>query len=189
MAGGGESESSQMVQAKGGPTDQPGTHRVFLGLGSNLGDRRLNLQQAVQLLGETMKVERLSSVYDTTPMLVVDQPRFLNLVCLVTTELSPEEVLLRVKTIEHKLGRVAGPRFGPRLIDIDLLLYDELILESPSLTLPHPRMPQRAFVLLPLSELVPTLRHPVLHTEIAALAQAVPHTGVDKLGPLFSPTT
>jgi 2-amino-4-hydroxy-6-hydroxymethyldihydropteridine diphosphokinase len=178
-----------MVQAKGSRTDQPGAHRVFLGLGSNLGDRRLNLQQAVHLLGETMKVERLSSVYDTAPMLVVDQPRFLNLVCLVTTELSPEELLLQVKSIERKLGRVAGPRFGPRLIDIDLLLYDELILESPSLTLPHPRMLQRAFVLLPLSELVPTLQHPVLHAEIAALAQAVPHTGVDKLGTLFTPNT
>jgi 2-amino-4-hydroxy-6-hydroxymethyldihydropteridine diphosphokinase len=178
-----------MIQAKGSSTDQPGTHRVFLGLGSNLGDRRLNLQQAVHLLGETMEVERLSSVYDTAPMLVIDQPRFLNMVCLVMTELSPEQVLVQVKTIEHTLGRVAGPRFGPRLIDIDLLLYDDLILASPSLTLPHPRMPQRAFVLLPLSELAPTLKHPVLHTRIAELAQAVPHTGVDKLGPLFTPTT
>lgn len=178
-----------MVQATGGRTDQPGPHRAFLGLGSNLGDRRLNLQRAVHLLGETMKVERLSSVYDTAPMLVVDQPRFLNLVCLVTTELSPEELLLQVKTIEHKLGRVASPRFGPRLIDIDLLLYDELILDSPSLTLPHPGMLHRAFVLLPLSELAPALQHPALHTDIATLAQAVPHTDVEKLGPLFTLTS
>jgi 2-amino-4-hydroxy-6-hydroxymethyldihydropteridine diphosphokinase len=178
-----------MVQAKGSRTDQPGRHRVFLGLGSNLGDRRLNLQQAVHLLEETMKIERLSSVYDTAPMLVVDQPRFLNLVCEVSTQLSPKELLLQVKTIEHKLGRVAGPRFGPRLIDIDLLLYDDLILESPSLTLPHPRMLQRAFVLVPLAELVPMLQHPVLRTEIAALALAVPRTDVDSLGPLFTPTT
>jgi 2-amino-4-hydroxy-6-hydroxymethyldihydropteridine diphosphokinase len=178
-----------MVQARSSRPDWPGSHRVFLGLGSNLGDRRLNLQQAVHLLGETINVERLSSVYDTAPMLVVDQPRFLNLVCEVSTELSPEDLLLQVKSIEHQLGRVAGPRFGPRLIDIDLLLYDELILESPSLTLPHPRMLERAFVLLPLSELVPTLQHPVLHTEIATLAQAVPHTGIVELGPLFTPTT
>jgi 2-amino-4-hydroxy-6-hydroxymethyldihydropteridine diphosphokinase len=135
-----------------------------------------------------MKVERLSSVYDTAPMLVVDQPRFLNLVCEVSTQLSPEEVLLQVKTIEHKLGRVAGLRFGPRIIDIDLLLYDDLTLTSPLLTIPHPRMLQRAFVLVPLAELVPTLQYPLLGTEIAALAQMVSHTGVDKLGPLFTPT-
>jgi 2-amino-4-hydroxy-6-hydroxymethyldihydropteridine diphosphokinase len=177
-----------MVQVQGSRTAQPGDHRVFLGLGSNLGDRRLNLQRAIHLLGETMKVERISSVYDTAPMLVVHQPRFLNLVCEVSTALPPQELLRQLKSIEHKLGRVASPRFGPRLIDIDLLLYDELILESPSLTVPHPRIPERAFVLLPLSELVPTLKHPVLHIEIAALAQAVSHTGVDKLGPLFTPT-
>jgi 2-amino-4-hydroxy-6-hydroxymethyldihydropteridine diphosphokinase len=164
-------------------------HRVFLGLGSNLGDRRLKLQQAVNRLGESMNVECVSSVYDTAPMLVVDQPRFLNLVCLARTTLSPEDLLLRVKSIERALGRVAGPRFGPRAIDIDLLLYDELVLESPSLTLPHPGIPERVFVLLPLSELAPTLRHPVLHIEIATLAQAVSHTGVDKLGLLFTPTT
>jgi 2-amino-4-hydroxy-6-hydroxymethyldihydropteridine diphosphokinase len=177
-----------MAQAQGSRTAQAGDHRVFLGLGSNLGDRRLNLQRAIHLLGETMKVERISSVYDTPPMLVVDQPRFLNLVCLVTTQLPPEELLVQLKSIEHQLGRVAGPRFGPRVIDIDLLFYDELILESPSLTVPHPRISERAFVLLPLCELVPALEHPVLHIEIAALAQAVSHTGVVKLGPLFTPT-
>ncbi|MGO8951428.1 MAG: 2-amino-4-hydroxy-6-hydroxymethyldihydropteridine diphosphokinase [Ktedonobacterales bacterium] len=163
-------------------------HRAFLGLGTNLGDRRRQLLQAVNLLAECMAVELLSSVYDTAPMQVVDQPRFLNLVCSVRTDYTPENLLRLLKSIERRLGRVAGPRFGPRAIDIDLLFYDTLVLESPTLTVPHPRIPGRAFVLLPLAEIAPTLEHPVLHVEIATMAEAVSPADVIKLGPLFTPT-
>jgi 2-amino-4-hydroxy-6-hydroxymethyldihydropteridine diphosphokinase len=172
--------------------DQPraeGVHVVFLGLGANLGDRLLQLQRAVNLLREKLEILAVSSVYDTGPMLVTDQPRFLNLVCEALTSLMPEELLALLKSIEIQLGRVAGPRFGPRLLDIDLLLYDDLIFASPSLTVPHPRILERAFVLLPLAEIAPSLRHPVSHIEIASLANDVAGADVLKLGPLFTSTS
>jgi 2-amino-4-hydroxy-6-hydroxymethyldihydropteridine diphosphokinase len=162
-------------------------HISFLGLGSNLGDRLRHLQEAVWLLREQVEVLRLSSVYDTAPMLVTDQPRFLNMVCSATTTSSPEELLTQLKLIESKLGRVAGPRYGPRVIDIDLLLYDELNFASPTLTIPHPRILERAFVLVPLAEVAPALEHPVAHRTIASLADGCSSTDVVKLGPLFTP--
>ncbi len=162
-------------------------HSIFLGLGSNLGDRREHLQEAVRLLREQVEVLRLSSVYDTAPMLVTNQPRFLNMVCSASTAFSPEELLTRLKFIESTLGRVAGPRYGPRVIDIDLLLYDEMVFESPALTVPHPRIVERAFVLQPLAELAPALEHPVAHRTIASLANDCSGTDVVKLGPLFTP--
>jgi 2-amino-4-hydroxy-6-hydroxymethyldihydropteridine diphosphokinase len=164
-------------------------HVVFLGLGANLGERLLQLQRAVNLLRERMEILAISSVYDTSPMLVTDQPRFLNLVCEAATSLGPEELLALLKSTEIQLGRVAGPRYGPRFLDIDLLLYDELIVASPSLTVPHPRMLERAFVLLPLAEIAPSLRHPVSHIEMATLAKDVAGADVLKLGPLFTPTS
>lgn len=176
----------------GAGRDQPraeGVHVIYLGLGTNLGDRLLQLRRAVRLLREKMDILALSSVYDTSPMLVTDQPRFLNLVCEAATSLLPEEVLLLLKSIEIQLGRVAGPRFGPRLLDIDLLLYDELVFASPSLTVPHPRMLERAFVLVPLAEIAPALRHPVSHVELAGLAKDSTAADVRKLGPLFTSTT
>jgi 2-amino-4-hydroxy-6-hydroxymethyldihydropteridine diphosphokinase len=159
----------------------------FLGLGSNLGDRLQHLQVAVGLLREQVEVLRLSSVYDTAPMLVSDQPRFLNMVCSATTASSPEKLLTQLKLIESKLGRVPGPRYGPRVIDIDLLLYDELIFASPALMVPHPRLLERAFVLVPLAEIAPALEHPVVHRTIASLADSCSGTDVVKLGPLFTP--
>jgi|SRR5215469_9694971 len=162
-------------------------HTIYLGLGSNLGDRRRHLQEAVQLLREQMEVLRLSSVYDTAPMLVTDQPRFLNMVCSASTPFPPEYLLTRLKLIERELGRVAGPRYGPRVIDIDLLLYDELVFDSPALTVPHPRILERAFVLVPLAEIAPELEHPVVHRTIAGLMHDCAGTDVVKLGPLFTP--
>ncbi len=170
------------------PRQQTGKHQAFLGLGANLGERRLQLQRAVILLEECTAVEVLSSVYDTAPVLVVDQPRFLNLVCSVRTARTPEQLLELLKSIERRLGRVAGERFGPRAIDIDLLFYDSLVLDSPSLIVPHPRIRERAFVLLPLAEIAPTLQHPALGVDIATLAEAVSPAGILRVGPLFSPT-
>jgi 2-amino-4-hydroxy-6-hydroxymethyldihydropteridine diphosphokinase len=175
-----------MTRAGRNRHDAEDVHVVFLGLGANLGDRQLQLQRAVNLLREKMDIRAVSSVYDTSPMLVADQPRFLNLVSEAATSLSPEELLALLKSIEIQLGRVAGPRFGPRLLDIDLLLYDDLVFASPSLTVPHPRMLERAFVLVPLAEIAPALRHPVSHLEMADLANDVSGENVRKLGPLFT---
>jgi 2-amino-4-hydroxy-6-hydroxymethyldihydropteridine diphosphokinase len=163
---------------------------AYLGLGSNLGDRLATLRAAVDALAPQVAVQHVSSVYDTAPQLVEDQPRFLNAAVSGTTNLEPLELLHVVKSIETALGRVPGPRFGPRALDIDLLLVDDLVLDTPELTLPHPRLVERAFALVPLAEIAPTLRHPVLGQTIAELAGAVRATGeLQRIGPLAdSPT-
>lgn len=165
-----------------------GAHLVYLGLGSNLGDRLAHLRAALRALAATVSVERVSSVYDTAPQHVADQPRFLNLVCAGHTALDPLALLREAKRIEAAIGRVAGPRFGPRVIDIDLLLYDTLVLDTLELTLPHPRLAERAFVLLPLAEIAPRQAHPALGRDFAALARAVDNSvesaDVRRVGPL-----
>ena len=171
-------------------TDQEDTadiHTVYLGLGSNIGDRDANLSAALRELAAVVTIERVSSVYDTAPMLYTDQPRFHNLVCQATTSLSPDALLHAVKEIERQLGRTLGPRYGPRVIDIDVLLYDRLILNTSALTIPHPRMAERAFVLAPLAELAPTLKHPVLGEMIAELLRRVAVGDVERVGPLPQP--
>jgi 2-amino-4-hydroxy-6-hydroxymethyldihydropteridine diphosphokinase len=129
-------------------------------------------------------LDRISSAYDTAPVLIEDQPRFLNLVCAGHTTLDPLTLLQATQRIERELGRVAGPRYGPRVIDIDLLLYGECVLVGPELTLPHPRLAERAFVLLPLAEIAPDLRHPMLGRRMAELASALSPADVRLLGPL-----
>jgi 2-amino-4-hydroxy-6-hydroxymethyldihydropteridine diphosphokinase len=135
---------------------------AYLGLGSNLGNRRHNLDRAVEALGEKgkVKVKRLSSLYETEPMGLANQPLFLNAVCEVNTHLTPRQLLDFIKQTEKKLGRLPGPRNSPRVIDIDILFYEGEVLESSSLTIPHPRLMERAFVLVPLAEIAPDLRHP-----------------------------
>ncbi len=136
-------------------------HWVFIGLGTNLGDRLANLQAAIQSLAPKVHLSAVSPIYKTPPWGVLDQPDFLNQVIEAETELSPSELLKFLKQIEKQLGRVASVRYGPRLIDLDILLYDELILDMPGLTIPHPQLEKRAFVLFPLANLAPDLRHPV----------------------------
>ena len=131
-----------------------------------------------------MTLERVSSVYESAPMLVTDQPRFHNLTCSGHTALDPLNLLLGCQDIERRLGRTPGPRYGPRVIDIDLLFFDELVLAGEDLTLPHPRIAERAFVLLPLAEIAGALRHPVLGSTIAEMASALPPSDVWMLGPL-----
>jgi len=135
--------------------------RVVFGLGSNLGDRQENLRRALRELRSVVRLELVSSLYETEPVGYRDQPWFLNAVCVGTTRLDPEALLAAVKTIEHRLGRQNGVRFGPRPIDIDILFYDALIVQTPSLRIPHPRLTERAFVLVPLAEVLPDLVHPV----------------------------
>lgn len=130
---------------------------AYIGLGGNLGDRRANLDRALALLNASpgVRVRRVASVYETAPVGFTAQPRFLNTVAEVETDLAPADLLAVMQRIEAELGRVRTIRWGPRTIDLDLLLYDDLTLDDPALTIPHPRLAERAFVLVPLAELLP----------------------------------
>jgi len=131
---------------------------AYIGLGANLGDREATIADAVRRLGEISRVVRVSRLRETEPVGYVDQPRFLNGAALVETELAPRRLLENLLEIERRLGRTrAGPRFGPRTIDLDLLLYGDEAVDEPGLTLPHPRLHERRFVLEPLAELQPGL--------------------------------
>ena len=155
---------------------------AYLCLGSNLGEREKNLTQALSLLSQEINLEKVSPVYETEPVGYKEQPLFLNLVCQITTDLNPRELLRLAKTIERKMRRAPSRQINsPRLIDIDILFYDNRIIETQDLTIPHPRLPQRAFVLIPLSDIAPKLVHPVLGNSIAELASNVQGTsGVRK---------
>ncbi len=133
---------------------------AYLALGSNVGDRLANLRQAVTLLRDTrgLAVDAVSRVYETEPVGVRDQPWFLNAVVRVTTTLTPRQLLRVAKDIEAKVGRTATYRWGPREIDVDVLLHGEEVVNEPDLTIPHPRMAERLFVLLPLRDLAPGWR-------------------------------
>ena len=134
---------------------------VYLGLGSNMGNRQDNLDRALDFLSQRLRIEKVSSVYDTEPVGNINQPRFLNMVCQVYTRLAPSELLTLAKGIEKKLGRIFGKPNAPRPIDIDILFYGDQVIETPELIIPHPRLTERAFVLIPLDEIAPDLVHPV----------------------------
>jgi 2-amino-4-hydroxy-6-hydroxymethyldihydropteridine diphosphokinase len=157
--------------------------RVYLGLGGNLGDRQLNLRQAAAALPESVRIARASRVYETAPWGYTDQPNFLNQVLEVETSLSPLELLGELKKIEAGLGRQQTFRYGPRLIDIDILFYGSRVLDAPGLQIPHPRLAERAFVLAPLAELAPNLVHPTLRKSVADLLAQVDRSGVQVLDP------
>ncbi|MDM7999729.1 MAG: 2-amino-4-hydroxy-6-hydroxymethyldihydropteridine diphosphokinase [Dehalococcoidia bacterium] len=136
---------------------------VYIGLGSNLGDRHQNLARAVDLLAQNRKVKvvETSSLYVTEPVGRTDQPVFLNAVCHLRTSLSPEDLLGLAKEIETAMGRKPSFVNGPRPIDIDILFYGNMVINIPHLVIPHPRVQERAFVLVPLAEIAPDLVHPV----------------------------
>ena len=134
---------------------------IFLALGSNLGNRHRNLERAVERLSSSeVRVLRKSSIYKTKPRDVPDQPWFLNQVVEIETSLLPRQLLQRTQRIEHELGRKSTVPQGPRVIDLDILLYANAVVATPTLEIPHPRMADRRFVLEPLAELASDLRHP-----------------------------
>lgn len=151
---------------------------TYLALGTNLGHRTSNLRRAIEALPPAVTVLAESPVYETPPWGFADQPHFLNMVIEGETRLAPLELLKFLKQLEGSLGRVPSVRFGPRLIDVDLLFYDDLILDTPELTLPHPRLQERAFVLVPLADLAPALVHPLLGKPISALLAGVDAEGI-----------
>ena len=154
------------------------TQTIYLSLGSNLGDRVGNLRAALTALEGVAEIEKVSSLYETEPVGVVDQPAFLNLAVRGSTQLSPGELLEALKRIERDVGRVPSFRWGPRVVDVDILMYGDLVVDSPDLTIPHKEMMNRAFVLVPLAEIAPESVHPRAGQAVEELRKAIDDSGV-----------
>ena len=154
--------------------NQDKMHDVCLALGSNLGDKIDVLRATCRALAPYVTISATSSVYETQPAYVTDQPLFYNAVIRGTTKLDPMGLLYTVKDIEIELGRRPTFRYGPRVIDIDIIFYDSLALHTTELTIPHSLMAERIFVLKPLADIAPELRHPVLNKTVQELLNALP---------------
>ncbi len=146
---------------------------IFIALGTNLGDRLANLCTAIESLAPDVCVTRESTIYETPPWGYTEQPAFLNMVIEAGTNLSPHALLIYLKKRESALGRVKLFQNGPRQIDLDILFYDELILDDENLTIPHPRLHERGFVLVPLADIAPEFEHPVLKESVETLLNNV----------------
>jgi 2-amino-4-hydroxy-6-hydroxymethyldihydropteridine diphosphokinase len=145
---------------------------VYIGIGSNLGDREKNCSRSIDLLGKNgIVIRQKSSLYETVPWGSRDQPLFLNMVIKVETELKPQELLELLKNVEIEVGREKSSRWGPRAIDLDILLYDDITLNEETLTIPHPYLHERDFVLIPFCEIAPDIKHPVLQSTMRELLQ------------------
>ncbi len=153
-------------------------HIVYIALGSNLGDRYRNFQIAFENLSPDIQVQQASPIYETPPWGYLDQPPFLNQVIQATTDLPPHELLIQLKQIERHLGREPTFRNGPRPLDLDLLFYDDLVLKTSELSIPHPRMRGRAFVLVPLANLAPNYLHPEFGLTVSQLLEETDQEGI-----------
>jgi len=154
---------------------------VYLSLGTNLGDREGNLKKAIDFISQRIRLGAVSSVYESEPEGGASQPYYLNQVIETFTRLAPRDLLVVAKNIELKLGRVGGSG-EPRTIDIDILLFGDQVMDTPELIIPHKRLPQRAFILVPLAEIAPRLVHPLLKKTIKDLLESVKgNAGISKL--------
>ncbi len=151
---------------------------IYLSLGTNLGDRPANLQQALSALTRRVTITAVSNVYETEPWGVADQPAFLNICVAGKTTLLPHELLDFCKAIEAEVGRTPSFKWGPRLIDIDILFYDDMIMKDDTLAIPHPFVDERAFVLAPLADIAPELEHPQTNESVVQMLTAVYTTAV-----------
>jgi 2-amino-4-hydroxy-6-hydroxymethyldihydropteridine diphosphokinase len=156
---------------------------VYLSLGANLGEREANLRTATERLRELGTVTALSSTYETEPLEIREQPWFLNCAVALQTELMPKQLLARIQSIEHELGRRRAQKKGPRTIDIDILLFGNAVIETAELVVPHPALHERRFVLEPLAEIAPEVRHPVFKKTIREMRDALaPGQTVKRIG-------
>jgi len=154
------------------------THIIYLALGTNIGDRFANLHATLAALPPIVHVGAASPIYETESWGYTDQPAFLNQVISAETQLEPLDLLAHIKHLETELGRTPTFRYGPRLIDMDILFYDDILLATPGLEIPHPRLHERAFVLVPLVDLAPDFRHPRLGKTLQELLAQVDTDGV-----------
>jgi 2-amino-4-hydroxy-6-hydroxymethyldihydropteridine diphosphokinase len=158
-------------------------HVTYIGLGSNLGDRLANLGAAIAAMEPEVHPLECSSVYETPPWGYLEQPDFLNQVVKAETELSPADLLSYLKGIEDDLGRQETFLNGPRKIDLDIIFFDDAVIDSPPITIPHPRMESRGFVLQPLADLAPDLKHPVLDVSVQELLARIEVLGIEWFSP------
>jgi len=165
------------------------SHEIYLALGTNLGDRFANLRAAIAALAPQAHVLAESRIYETPPWGFLDQPAFLNMALRAETNLPPADLLAFLKQLETDLGRQPTFRNGPRLIDIDILFYDDLILTTPPLVIPHPRLHERNFVLVPLADIAPDFVHPILRQPVRALLHTLSLVSAAQCVPFRSPNS